>query len=428
MAGLQDLLLLRQLQDAQDPFRSAFQSFADGVGKGIEEGRKAQMKKKKDAEDLSKFLGGDSNKSAGTKINSKEFKDRNIRVEESFTPGKGITRKLTKMTRKQILEEEKVGLEIEELRNSLNIKSVFDFDDNAVVDSTSTITNELGTPIRRGTPTGTKIGTSKSTTSTGSNIVIPKFGKEGRPSGAVDIDAKTQIEQAAADVVISKEVRSQQAKAGELAERVTLRSSATSGTAFDEVLRFNNENLKKFGFKPGAGLGILEKLQPDQLNRYKAAAQGAGREAAATVGTGIIPAARAVKMVEIFSKSTAEIGNTVEGNAANVAASMANIWGAAITTNFEIELNEKNPDGSFKKSNLKDMIKDPLTGVPLSQIQYPEVLLAISRVTEEFKLKTEDHYLEKAFNVNPDLLQPETANNIRSSRRQRRISELRSKQ
>jgi len=46
MPGLQDLLLLRQLQDQADPVRSAFQSLADGVGLGIEEARAAQKQKK----------------------------------------------------------------------------------------------------------------------------------------------------------------------------------------------------------------------------------------------------------------------------------------------------------------------------------------------------------------------------------------------
>jgi len=50
MPGLQDLLLLRQLQDQANPMRSAFQSLADGVSIGIEETRNIQKQKKIEAE------------------------------------------------------------------------------------------------------------------------------------------------------------------------------------------------------------------------------------------------------------------------------------------------------------------------------------------------------------------------------------------
>ncbi len=46
MSGLQDLLILRELQDQADPFRSALQSLATGVGQGLEDAREEQKKKR----------------------------------------------------------------------------------------------------------------------------------------------------------------------------------------------------------------------------------------------------------------------------------------------------------------------------------------------------------------------------------------------
>lgn len=47
MAGLRELLVLRQLQDQADPVRSAFQSLAEGVAVGIENERQLQLEKRK---------------------------------------------------------------------------------------------------------------------------------------------------------------------------------------------------------------------------------------------------------------------------------------------------------------------------------------------------------------------------------------------
>ena len=51
MAGLQDLLLLRQLQEQSDPVRTAFRSLAKGVSTGIEEAQAEQKKKRLAAEE-----------------------------------------------------------------------------------------------------------------------------------------------------------------------------------------------------------------------------------------------------------------------------------------------------------------------------------------------------------------------------------------
>jgi len=136
-------------------------------------------------------------------------------------------------------------------------------------------------------------------------IAIPKRTPAGKPKEIIDIDEQTRIDRASANVQVEKEVKSQEAKDRSDVRKALERSITTTGTAQDAVTRFDKENFDLYGVKPGDYFGLFAKLQPKQTNRYKAAAKGAGREAAATVGIGIIPAARAVRMVELFAESTA---------------------------------------------------------------------------------------------------------------------------
>lgn len=56
MAGLQDLLLLRELQDQANPVRSAFQSLAQGVSQGIAQAQEEQKQKRLEEETFAKNL------------------------------------------------------------------------------------------------------------------------------------------------------------------------------------------------------------------------------------------------------------------------------------------------------------------------------------------------------------------------------------
>ena len=56
MAGLQDLLLLRELQDQANPVRSAFQSLAHGVSQGIAQAQEEQKKKRLEEEQFAQSL------------------------------------------------------------------------------------------------------------------------------------------------------------------------------------------------------------------------------------------------------------------------------------------------------------------------------------------------------------------------------------
>jgi len=56
MSGLQDLLMLRQLRDQADPFKSAMQSLAQGVGQGIETARTEAKASRKQQEQTDKSL------------------------------------------------------------------------------------------------------------------------------------------------------------------------------------------------------------------------------------------------------------------------------------------------------------------------------------------------------------------------------------
>ena len=199
------------------------------------------------------------------------------------------------------------------------------------------------------------------------------------------------------------------AKAAEKAERGVLRASIASNTAFDEVVRFNRVQFKKFGVRPGDFLGLFDKLTPKQLNEHKAAAVGAGREAAATVGMQIIPAARAVRMVDIFAKSSAEIGNTIEGNANNVGASMGNAFGNALAANILIPM----ADGTNQK--IQDVTIDKQTGRSLSQLPFAERLRAFNDITQDFRNKVASNYILNIFERDPELLQPEFRQELETS-------------
>lgn len=193
----------------------------------------------------------------------------------------------------------------------------------------------------------------------------------------------------------------QGAKAAQKAEVGVLRASIASDTAFNEVVRFNRVQFDKFGVRPGDFLGLFDKFTPEQINEFKAAAVGAGREAAATVGMQIIPAARAVRMVDIFAKSSAKVGLTIEGNANNVGASMGNAFGNALAANISIPMQ----DGTDKK--IQDVTIDKKTGLPLSQLNFSERLRAFTDITQDFRNKTASNYILNIFERDPELLQPD---------------------
>lgn len=252
-------------------------------------------------------------------------------------------------------------------------------------------------------------------------LVIPRRTPSGKPTELVDIGAETAIKRAEAEVQVEKEAATQLAKAGELAERDFLRANAAVDTAFDQVLAFDDEMFRKYDIKPGDYFGLVAKMTPQQLNQFKAAAVGAGKESAALIARQIIPGVRAANITEIFAKSSAEIGNTQEGNAANVSASMGNAFANALSANIDVVME----DGT--KARIQDVTIDPVTGKPLSQLTYLEKSRAINDIKREFAEQNRKDYIMRVYNKNPNLLQAETIVDIKSELRRKRIEELQRK-
>ena len=236
-------------------------------------------------------------------------------------------------------------------------------------------------------------------------------GLERTPSGKLtkvgEVQLGLQEKKAAAVISAEKETTSQKLKAQEKSGRDVQRAALATDTAMDEVVRFNEEQFRKFGVKPGDYFGLFDKMTPKQVNEFKAGAVGAGREASATVGMSIIPQARAVRMVEIFSKSSAEIGNTIEGNANNIASSMGNVFGRALTDNIPMET----IDG--KTVPIQSITPDPETGQMISEIiGFSERIDALIRVKRKFRDEVQRKYIIDVFKRNPDLLQEKTINEL----------------
>jgi hypothetical protein len=310
----------------------------------------------------------------------------------SYEEGKGTVIKHSLMTDKEKLEKQKLELEVQEL---LNTPSIISNIDRAVGE----IPKSTGTVIPSRQPlTGAVSG----------GMVIPKYSGGGRAKEIVDIGAETAIKRAEAEVGVEKEVASQKGKAGELAERDFLRASAAVDTAFDQVLAFDEEQFTKYGVKPGDYLGLFAKLTPSQKNQFKAAAVGAGRESAALIARQIIPGVRAANITKIFAKSSAEIGNTQEGNAANVSASMGNAFANAISANIDVVTE------NGKKVRIQDVTIDPKTGKTLSQLPYEEKSRAINDIKRKFAEDSRQDYINRVYKRNPSLLKPETVARIKA--------------
>ena len=232
-------------------------------------------------------------------------------------------------------------------------------------------------------------------------------GRELTPEG--ETGQKLYEAKVGAGIEVDKQVLSQRAKAQEKTTRDTLRAELVSDTAFQEVAKADQQVFDKFGLKPGSYFGLFAKLVPKQIVDNKAAALGAGREAAATVGMSIIPAARAVRMVNIFAKSSAEFGNTIEGNAANVAASLGNTFARQLSDNINMDVK-----GGGEKP-IQEITQDPLTGKYLSELYGDERKSAMKRVKNLFIEETEKEYIMQTFYNNPDLLKEETVEEILST-------------
>jgi len=201
---------------------------------------------------------------------------------------------------------------------------------------------------------------------------------------------RTEIEkeeQAKAKIAAGTEGRKEALKTSKDYLRVT----STLDTTMDTAFKFAERQYEIFKTKPGAALGFIDKLTPDQYNEYKAGWVASGREAAATVGRFLIPGARGANLTYIFAKSAAEIGNTIEGNAFNVAASMGN----AFSTNLSMNAAVSTEDG--KIVNLQDITIDKRTGKPLSQLPVQEKARAINELKAEHIKQLERHYITQAY-------------------------------
>lgn len=126
MPGLQDLLLLRQLQDQADPVRSAFQSLADGVSRGIEEAREAQKQKKateeKNADTLKQW---ETMNTAGGKLIPKlSLKEDGTYSITASTPSTSEIKSQYELdTEKKFIEDIQGGVDGRELRLKYPTKS-----------------------------------------------------------------------------------------------------------------------------------------------------------------------------------------------------------------------------------------------------------------------------------------------------------------
>lgn len=392
MAGLQELLMLRELQDQANPVKSAFQSFAQGISQGIETARQEQKQRRVVQENIDKLM--------GDRPNTDKFKmDESIDLE---------TGKISRTLKRKSQADIKTDLEIDKLRRELNAPSIYDSLQPAISESSGINTGSITMSLSADQQQGTVIPREQPSV-TGS-LVIPSYeGKTGIPKEVVDIGAQTAIKRAESDVSVEGQVKSQAQKAADLAERDFRRASAAVDTAFDQVLSFDELNFNKYGVKPGDYLGLFAKLQPQQLNAYKAAAVGAGKESAALIARQIIPGVRGANITNIFARSSAEIGNTQEGNAANVSASMGNAFANALSQNIKVY-----DENTGKEVNLLDVTIDKQTGKPLSKLSILDQARAINDLKREFAEKLNSDYIMRVYRKNQNLLQPETVNRIRA--------------
>jgi hypothetical protein len=254
--------------------------------------------------------------------------------------------------------------------------------------------------------------------SEGANITPPPLGVTGQtiktPMGTTTLGV-TPASKAQLDIEKQKALTSikaesgaelQASKAGELAERNFLTAQSAADTNLDAFFDFANKQQELFGTKPGAFLGILDKMTFKQKNEYKAAFEGSSRESAAIVGRQLIPGARGLSMTRIFEKSTAEIGGTAESNINNIARTMENSFGNALSSN----INDIDVEGNEVK--IQDAIIDSKTGKSLSKLSIAERGRAINRLKKVFREGIIERYQNAAYASNPNMLSSKTIDEI----------------
>ncbi|MCP3681326.1 MAG: hypothetical protein GY861_01425 [bacterium] len=211
-----------------------------------------------------------------------------------------------------------------------------------------------------------------------------------------------------AELEVAKQAQAQGAKAGELAERDVIRASAAIDTSWDTAIDFGSQQFDNLGLRPGQFLGIVDKLTPSEYNDYKDAFIGAGKESASLIARQLIPGVRAANITEIFSKSTAQLGATMEANAANISASMGNAWGNALAQNIEVVTEDGN------KARIQDITIDEETGKPISQLPFGDKLDAVNRAKRKFQDDLQKKSIDEVYKRDPRLLKPETIKKLES--------------
>ena len=201
---------------------------------------------------------------------------------------------------------------------------------------------------------------------------------------------------------------SQKAKAQESLERDYYRVNATLDRGMDSAYKHGIRQLEITNTKPGEYLGIVDLVTPQQVNEYKAGWVGAGREGAATVGRFLIPGMRGLSATEIFSKSGAEIGNTIESNSFNVANSMGNAFSTALSNNIAVIDDRKDSVTYGKLVPIQTLAIDPNTGKPVQNLGTVQKQRAINDLSARHVVEQERHYLTQALKRDSRLLQKKT--------------------
>lgn len=210
----------------------------------------------------------------------------------------------------------------------------------------------------------------------------------------------TSLDKKSAELALStqKEVSSQESKAAALGERDYLRVSSTADTNLQQFYGFANEQLNNLGVRAGDLLGAIDKLTPRQLNSFKEAFGSSSKEASATVARALIPNMRAIQGAIMFKGSTANIGSTLAGSINNVAGTMGNAFGSALSNNI-VDVDE-----SGNKVSIQDIAIDQKTGKPLSKLPVSEKVRAINDLKKDFVRQYKLLQYAEAFKVNPKLL------------------------
>jgi hypothetical protein len=148
------------------------------------------------------------------------------------------------------------------------------------------------------------------------------------------------------------------------------------------------------------------------LNQFKEAYEGSAREASALVARNLIPGVRGVNITEVFQKSVAQPGSTMEGSANNISYTMQNNFAAAIANDMQV-IDEK----TGKKISIQEVIIDEKTGKKMSELSIDEKKKALDRIKRKFGEELRMFYLGQAYVRNPKLLQRKTVEEIKSKAR-----------